>query len=651
MKIQAFAVAAGLGAALLSSTSAFAATEIAWWHAMGGELGQKLEQIVKGFNDSQSDYKVVPTYKGSYPETMTAAIAAFRAKQQPAIVQVFEVGTGTMMSAKGAVYPVYQLMKDAGEPFDPKGFLQAVVGYYTDTDGNMLSMPFNSSTPILYYNKDVFKKAGLDPEQPPKTWADMAEYSKKIMDSGAAKCGFTSGWISWVQTENFSAWHNQPMGTLANGFGGLGTEFLFGKDKPLVKHWANLAEWQKSGVFSNGGPVGGNDAPPKFYIQECAMYMNSSASRAGVVANSKDFEVGYGMLPYYDDVEGAPQNTIIGGATLWVLQGVPQEQYKGVAKFFSYLSSAEVQADWHQFSGYLPITQAAYDLGKTQGFYDKNPGTEVAIKEITLNPPTENSKGLRFGNYVQIRDIIDEEFQKLLSGSEDAQAALDNVDKRGNVLLREFEAANKLHRRRPASSRAATYCRYEARDLRTLGLALAAACAAAYGDHHLLPVAGRSGGQAELPARGRLRIQVDVCRLQELHRAAPRSQLSEFADCHGGLRCVGFAGVAHRRPGAGARGGSGGERRYYLLDLPGLALRRRARRSRHHVVVHLQSHHRHHSLHARYGRLSVEPRLEVNRRDDPRGDRRRMAARLIQLPVLPCRAAVDPRLAEGSRGH
>ncbi|TMV54205.1 extracellular solute-binding protein, partial [Thioclava sp. BHET1] len=196
-----------------SLTAAQARTTVTWWHAMGGELGQKLDQIVADYNKSQDKYEVVATYKGSYPETMTSAIAAFRAHKQPDIVQVFEVGTGTLMAAKGAVYPVYELMKDTGEPFDPKAYLPAVVGYYTDTQGNMLSMPFNSSTPILYYNKDVFKKAGLDPNSPPKTWADMVTDSQKIMSSGAAKCGFTSSWISWIQTENFSAWHNQPIGT------------------------------------------------------------------------------------------------------------------------------------------------------------------------------------------------------------------------------------------------------------------------------------------------------------------------------------------------------------------------------------------------------------------------------------------------------
>lgn len=428
-------------ALIASLTSANAATEIQWWHAMGGELGAKLEEIAKNFNESQTDYVIKPSYKGNYVETMTAAIAAFRAKQQPAIVQVFEVGTGTMIAAKGAVYPVYQLMADQGEHFDPAAYLPAVAGYYTDTEGNMLSMPFNSSTPIMYYNKTVFEKAGLDPNAPPKTWAEMEAASKKIVESGAAKCGFTTGWISWIQTENLSAWHNQPIGTLENGFGGLDAK-LEVNGPVQVKHWGNLKKWADEGLYKYAGPIGGDNAPPMFYSQECAMMMNSSGSRAAVVANSKDFDLGFGMLPYYDDVEGAPQNSIIGGATLWVLQGRDPEEYKGVAKFFNYLSSPEVQADWHQFSGYLPITTAAYELSQKQGYYEANPGADTAIKQITLNPPTANSKGLRFGNYVQVRTIIDEEFEQLLAGKKDAQGALDGVVERGNKLIEEFAAQN-----------------------------------------------------------------------------------------------------------------------------------------------------------------------------------------------------------------
>ena len=433
------AFAAAFSASTIMATAAFAQTEVQWWHAMGGALGEKLNKIADDFNATQSDYKITPVYKGNYTETLTAAIAAFRARENPAIVQVFEVGTATMMAAEGAIYPVYQLMADSGEPFDPDDYLASVTGYYTDTEGNMLSMPFNSSTPVLYYNKDVFKKAGLDPEAPPQTWPELAEAAKAIIDSGAATCGFTTGWQSWVQLENFSALHDASFASKANGFGGFDTELAF--NSPLhVTHVQSLADWKKDGVFKYGGRR--SDSAPLFYSGECAMYMNSSAAYAGVSANAKDFEFGVGMLPYWPQVDGAPQNSIIGGATLWVLQGRPEDEYKGVAKFFSYLSSPEVQAWWHQATGYLPITSASYELSKKQGFYDENPGTDTSIKQMTLNPPTDNSKGLRLGNFVQIRDIINEELETVWAGEKTAKEALDRAVARGNDLLREFEAAN-----------------------------------------------------------------------------------------------------------------------------------------------------------------------------------------------------------------
>ena len=426
----------------LTSSTAFAQTEISWWHSMGGELGTRLDQIATDFNASQSEYKVVPSFRGEYEESLVSTIAAFRAGEQPHLVQVYEVGTGTMMAAKGAVYPVYQLMADHGSNFDPSAFLPVVTGYYTDTEGNMLSMPFNSSTPILYYNKDVFEAAGLDPETPPKTWEEIEAFGKRIVDSGAAKCGFTMGYAAtWLGTENVSALHNVPYGTLENGFGGLGSELTF--NGPIqVRLWDKLKEWQDAGIFTYGGPAGGPDTAPKFYAQECAINMGSSAGRAGVIANAKDFEVGFGMLPYFGDVEGAPQNSIIGGATLWTLTGHEDAEYEGVAQFLTYLSSPEVQAAWHQATGYLPVTQAAYELSKEQGYYEANPGADIAIRQINLNAPTENSKGLRYGNMPQIRIVLDEELQAVLNGDKTGQEALDSAVERGNAILREFEAAN-----------------------------------------------------------------------------------------------------------------------------------------------------------------------------------------------------------------
>ena len=430
-KLKLASVVVGLSIA----SSGFTATEIEWWHAMGGANGEKVNEIAQAFNDSQEAYAVKPVYKGNYTETMTSAIAAFRAQQQPAIVQVFEVGTASMMAAKGAIYPVYKLMREAGQPFDESAYLSAVTGYYTNSDGQMLSMPFNSSTPVLYYNKDLFKKAGIS--QAPKTWQDVESVSKKLQASGVT-CGFTTAWQSWVQLENFSSRHNVPFATLDNGFGGLKTELAF--NGPLqVAHVAKMGEWQKNGIFSYSGRT--NDGAAKFYSQECAMFTESSAGYAGIKRNAK-FDFGVTELPDWEGKVKQPSNTIIGGASLWVLQGHSKEEYQGVASFLSYLSRASVQADWHQFSGYLPITKAAYDLTKGQGFYAANPGTETGVIQMTTGTPTANTKGLRLGNFVQIRGIIDEALESVWSGDVDAQTALNTAVARGNTQLRKFEKAN-----------------------------------------------------------------------------------------------------------------------------------------------------------------------------------------------------------------
>ena len=395
-------------AAVLASTpAAWAQTEIQWWHAMPGNLGEAVNALAEGFNKSQTEYKVTPVFKGSYTETLTAAIAAFRAKQAPHIVQVFEVGTANMMAAKGAVYPVFQLMADAKEPFDPKAYIGPVYGYYSTTDGKLLSMPFNSSTPVLYWNKELLTKAGLDPNKPPTTWPELGEMAKKAVAAGA-KCGFTPQWQTWTMIENYGAWHNLPYATKANGFGGIDIELKF-NDPARVKHIQMLADWGKDKTFVYGGREGKSNS--LFTAGDCAFLVASSATASAIDKALGTDKVGIGMMPYSPDVIAKPQNSIIGGATLWVLQGKPTAEYKGVAKFLTYLASAPVQAKWHQETGYVPVTLAAAEVTEKDGFYKKFPGRDVAVKELTLNPPTENSKGLRIGNFPQIRDIVDEELE------------------------------------------------------------------------------------------------------------------------------------------------------------------------------------------------------------------------------------------------
>jgi sn-glycerol 3-phosphate transport system substrate-binding protein len=431
VQIAAAAVAVGV------ASPAFAATDIMWWHAMSGELGKQVDKLAADFNASQSEYRIVPSYKGNYTETVTAAIFAFRSRSQPAIVQVNEIATATMIAAKGAIYPVYELMRDEREAFLSSAYLPAVTGYYADVAGNLLSFPFNASTPILYYNKKLFRDAGLDPEVAPRTWPEVGLAAKRLREHGAV-CGFTTSWPSWIHVENFSAYHNLPVATRGNGFDGLDAALNF-NNPVVVRHIAQLAEWQATKVFDYSGR--GQAAEPRFQNGECGIFIGSSGTRADIMANSK-FEVGYGMLPYWPDVKGAPQNTIIGGATLWVLRDRPHAEYKGVAKFFAYLSKPEVQAAWHQNTGYLPITLAAFDLTRAQGFYDRHPGTAISIEQITLKPPTANSRGIRLGSFVLVRDAIDDELEQAFSGKKSAQAAMDSAVERGNRLVRQFERAS-----------------------------------------------------------------------------------------------------------------------------------------------------------------------------------------------------------------
>ena len=425
-------------AGLIAAPAALAQVEIQWWHSMSGQHNEKINEIAKGFNASQTAYKLTPVFKGSYPESMTAAIAAFRAGNAPHIVQVFEVGTATMMAAKGAIKPVFEIMKEAQEPFDPKNYLAAVTGYYTDSQGNMLSMPFNSSTAIFYINKDAYKKAGLDANKAPKTWKEFTAAAEKLKAAGQA-CVYTTGWPSWVHVENFSAWHNVPIGSKENGMGGLDT--VFQVNSPAhVKHVSMLADFSKKGLFTYSGRK--QEGEDRFIGGECAM-LTSSSSAIGKIRKGAKFEFSAHFLPYHDDIAGAPQNSIIGGATLWVMAGKKADEYKGVVKFFSYLSRPEVQMDWHTATGYVPITNAAFELTKKSGYYDKNPGADVAIRQLNNKAPTGNSKGLRFGGFVQGREVIEEEIETVLQGKKDAKTAMDEAVRRGNDILRKFEAANK----------------------------------------------------------------------------------------------------------------------------------------------------------------------------------------------------------------
>jgi sn-glycerol 3-phosphate transport system substrate-binding protein len=430
-------LAAAVCAAISSAASADT-IELQWWHAMTAANAEMVNKIAAEFNATQSDWKIVPVFKGSYAETMNAGIAAYRAGKPPDIIQIFEVGTATMMAARGAIKPVYLLMQEAGEPFEPNAYLPAVTAYYSTPDGKMLSLPFNSSTAIAYWNKELFEKAGLDPEKPPRTWPETFAAAEKLRAAGVP-CGFTAGWIGWTQLEQFSAWHNLPFASKEDGFGGPDARLEF-NNPTVARHIADLAAAEKDKSFDYGGRT--TQPEGKFLNGECGMIQTSSGAY-GIFKSGAKFAFGLAELPYYPDVPGAPQNSIIGGASLWVMGGKTPAEYKGVAKFFTFLSQTPLQQRLHEVTGYLPITKAAYAAAKASGFYENNPGREIPVLQMTAKPPTDNSRGLRLGNLVQIRDVVAEDLEAIFAGKRPAQAGLDDAVARGNALLAQFERDTK----------------------------------------------------------------------------------------------------------------------------------------------------------------------------------------------------------------
>jgi sn-glycerol 3-phosphate transport system substrate-binding protein len=410
---------------------------INWWHAMRSARGKVVDTMIKKFNESQSEYVVVGTNKGNYDEVLNAGVAAFRAKKQPHILQVFEVGTQTMMQS-GAIYPVYKLMAENGYKIDWSNYLQAVLSYYMDADGNLMSMPFNSSTPIMYYNVSMFEKAGIKPlsKTEPITWDQLGEITRKIVDAGIAPAGMVTAWQSWIQIENYSAIHNVAFASRANGYEGLDCELEI--NNPLVvSHIERLKKWADDKRFMYGGQKY-QGPKAEFIAQNVAVYMDSVSAIAKLKTAIKDFKWDAAPLPVEASMK-KPQNSIIGGASLWVLKGHTKKEYEGVAAFLKFLSGNEMQSYWHKETGYFPITLNAYNDLKAKGYYKENPLQTVGIDQLNRAKPTKISRGLRLGYFVQIRNIINEELELVWNSKKTPKEALDNAVARSNIQLRTFE--------------------------------------------------------------------------------------------------------------------------------------------------------------------------------------------------------------------
>jgi len=441
--LMAGAVALGLAGA--AAPAAAQPVDIQFWHGLTQPLGGMLEQIATDFNATQNQYRIQASFRGAYPETMVAAIAAFRASQAPHIVQMFEVGTGTMMAAGRAIKPLHELLAETNTRIDFSDYLPGVRGYYSLPDGRMMSMPFNSSTSVVFYNKDAFRRANLNPDQFPETWEGVEAAARALRAAGVT-CPMTSAWPTWTQIEQFSAIHNIPLATQGNGMGGLNAELRI--NNPLMlRHISNLVTWQREGLFRYGGRDGAADA--LFPSGECAMIFASSGLRARIQREAQ-FQWGVGMLPVYQGT--TPINSIIGGASFWVMNRGPNAQrsaaeLQGIAQFFAYIARPEVAAKWHTDTGFLPVTRTAFEQVRASGFYNQpaNAGADIPIQQMLRGggQMTENSMGIRLGGFVEIRTIIQEELERAFQGQQTAEQALANATTRGNVVLRNFERQNR----------------------------------------------------------------------------------------------------------------------------------------------------------------------------------------------------------------
>ncbi|MCC4240657.1 extracellular solute-binding protein [Thalassospira povalilytica] len=409
--------------------TAEAATEITWWHAMDGALGGVVDQITADFNASQSDYHLVAVNKGGYEDTMTAGIAAFRAKNQPNIIQIFDAGAATIINAKGAVKPVQDLLEENNVKFDINDYIPGVRYFYADSDGKMIGMPFNSSTPLLYYNKEALAKAGVDV---PKTWQEFEEAAPKLKEAGYI--ALAQSHSPWIFFENFMSRHNLQMATANNGYDSTDVEILY-NNEALKDHWQHVKDWKDAGYYGYYGRAWGANQDA-FVQQQVAMWIGSSGSFGGL-RKSAQFDFGTSTLPYWKGVGDAPKSTFIGGASLFAFSGHSAEEDAGVAAFFQFLTKPETQYYWHKETGYVPITNAAYELAKKDGYYKESPDAEVGIQQLS-EEGGDWTKGYRLGFYVQIREVIYREVDKIMNGEETVDAAFNTIEEEANGLLKRF---------------------------------------------------------------------------------------------------------------------------------------------------------------------------------------------------------------------
>lgn len=404
-----------------------------YWYGLTGDLGEVVLETCNRFNASQDEYEAVCVGQDGYDKAVQNTIAAFRAGQHPTLLQAFDAGTADLMLS-GEFYPVKQLMEDAGIAVDWDDYFPGIANYYSASNGDFFSMPWNSSTPVYYWNKEHFEKAGIT--EAPVTWEGLEAAFVKLKESGQA-CALAYAPSSWIDLEQFSMVHNVPVASNDNGYAGLDTELLFNTTLH-VTHMKNIQRWLNDGYTLMRTQAAGKTARDSFVEGECSVFFSSIADHNTIHKLTPAFAWDVQIIPTYEGVERT--NSVVGGASLWVLSGKTDEEYKGAATYLAFLATKEQQQFLLENTGYIPVTKSTYDALLAEGFYAKEPyiHRDIAMTSLTWTEPTALTRGLRLGGMIQIRAEWLAEVEAALAGQKTMQEALDTAVARGNDVLARF---------------------------------------------------------------------------------------------------------------------------------------------------------------------------------------------------------------------
>ena len=425
---------AAAGGSSGGGASAEGKTEIIFWHAMGGVNGEATEALVKAFNESQNDIVVKSEYQGTYDDMITKLKATMQSGGMPDVCQMYDIGT-KFMADSGYAIPVEDMF--ASTNIDSSSVMDIITSYYT-VDGKQMAMPFNVSTPMLYYNKDVFKAAGLDPETPPKNFDEVMEYSKKIVESGAAPVGYAQAIYGWFFEQQIAG-QGKYYANNENGRKEAATAVDFdqnGAGLKIFETWKNLLD---SGYAANYGSTTA-DTQTAFFSGQAAIIVESTAILKNAT-NSCDFEVGTGYFPKIED--NAEGGVIIGGASLWMMDNKDEAKKNAAWKFVEYSTTPEAQANWSMSTGYFAINPAAYETPDMKAFLEENPNFLTAINQLKDTPVNGYTAGVLSGVATESRTLFNEAMEKTYNGTYTPQQAIDFLAESVNSAIENYNASTK----------------------------------------------------------------------------------------------------------------------------------------------------------------------------------------------------------------